>query len=535
MLFGVKLQNEVYPPWKDYYINYDALKKLLKENVVSDNAEANWTEKDESTFAALLDSELEKAYTFQVSKYRELDEQISALELQSENYLKKISESNTPIAGDFEDANFQKKLEELLSFTNELDHFARLNFTGFTKIVKKHDRLHKGYSVKALLNVRMKSLPVNNISEDTSPYLFRISTLYTFIRDQSTSTALSNSLSTSFHRLSTSGKLSTTPNASQTSANETGFKVLKFWIHPDNLMEIKTTILRHLPVLIYNNQNENDDDDEFLTDPTITSLYFDNRNFQLYNDKLLKNLNKTPSLRIRWTGELKNQNDLTIEEKIFDYDTGTSHDIRLALKEKYINDFIFPDHKDYDSEFQMDVLRKPKHQTKLTLEKYVKRLEKKGLSKESIDKQTSNFKELQGFIKKDNLQPTLRTIHTRNAFQMPGDDRLRITIDSDILFIREDSFDDSRPIRDPEQWHRKDIDSSIDDPFSLLRKGEYSKFPYSVMEIKISNTILNNPSSKTLSWISDLTNGHLVKEVPNFSKFIQEKTQNKHTMKPRRS
>ncbi|GMG55545.1 unnamed protein product [Ambrosiozyma monospora] len=41
------------------------------------------------------------------------------------------------------------------------------------------------------------------------------------------------------------------------------------------------------------------------------------------------------------------------------------------------------------------------------------------------------------------------------------------------------------------------------------------------MEIKISNTILNNPSSKTLSWISDLTNGHLVKEVPNFSKFIQ--------------
>ncbi|KAH3686650.1 hypothetical protein WICPIJ_002372, partial [Wickerhamomyces pijperi] len=65
-----------------------------------------------------------------------------------------------------------------------------------------------------------------------------------------------------------------------------------------------------------------------------------------------------------------------------------------------------------------------------------------------------------------------------------------------------------------------DIDSSIDDPYSLLRKGEYTKFPYSVMEIKVANSIFNNPSSRTLAWINDLTDGYLGKEVRKFSKFI---------------
>ncbi|KAG7823951.1 hypothetical protein KL909_002688 [Ogataea angusta] len=528
MLFGVKLQNEVFPPWKNYYIDYDHLKRLLKENVIestenhpgSSSAMSAWSEKDEAEFASQLDAELEKVYTFQISKYKELDEEISKLELQSEEYLKSISEKKST---DLDAKTFQKKLEELLWLAKELDHFARLNFTGFIKIVKKHDRLHKGYSVKALLNVRMKSLPLNNISEDTSPYLFRISTLYSFVRDQMGSSSLSTSLQNSIQKLSSSGRISTTPSASLNNMGQKdyGYKVLKFWIHPDNLMEIKTTILRHLPVLIYTNQND-DDDDDYSVDPKITSLYFDNRQFELYNNKLLKNLNKTPSLRIRWSGKLRDNPELTIEKKIFDYDTGTSNDVRLSLKEKYIDDFIFQkDAKDEQEDMELPNRLKKNANTKLTLDKFVRRLEKKGISKESIDKLSSNFKELQQFIRENDLQPTLRTVHTRTAFQMPGDDRVRITIDSDILFIREDSFDPDRPIRNPSEWHRMDIDSAIDNPYSLLRKGEYAKFPYSVMEIKLANSIFNNPSSRTLAWINDLTNGHLVKEVPNFSKFIQ--------------
>lgn len=547
MLFGVKLQNEIYAPWEKYYIEYDHLKKLLKENIVSQlDSNNGWTEKDEALFAETLDKELEKVYTFQLKTYKQLDSEISKLELQSEKYLELLEQNKKDPS--FDPIAFQKKLEELLSLANELDHFARLNFTGFTKIVKKHDRLHKGYSVKALLNVRLKDLPLNNISEDTSPYLYRISILYSFIRDQLTTStlgsSLSNSLKDSFNKLSNSGKLSSTPNTSiNPGLNDLHYKVLKFWIHPDNLMEIKTTILRHLPVLIYNNNaNNNDDDDDEddesgLADSTITSLYFDNRHFELYNNKLLKQLNKTPSLRIRWNGKLKNNPDLVVEKKTFDYDTGESNDVRLTLKEKYMNDFIFPssntnetedtngadalDDDDEIADYRSSLNKKKKAAKKLTLDKFVKRLKKKGFSSSTIESYANSFKSLQDFILSNHLQPVLRTIYTRTAFQMPGDDRVRITIDSDILFVREDSFDQQRPIRDPNEWHRKDIDSSIDNPYSLLRKGEYSKFPYSVMEIKIASSIVNKPQSRTLNWVNELTNSHLVKEVPNFSKFIQ--------------
>lgn len=518
---------------------------MLKESVVNNlDPDSAWSEKDEAAFAEFLDKELEKVYSFQVSKYKELDDEISKLELQSEKYLELLEQNKKDPT--FDPTKFQQKLEELLSLANELDHFARLNFTGFIKIVKKHDRLHKGYSVKALLNVRMKDLPLNNISEDTSPYLFRISTLYSFIRDQVSSVALgsslSNSLQNSFNRLSSSVKLSTTPTLTN-SSGESQFRVLKFWVHPDNLMEIKTTILRHLPVLIYNSNNNDDDDDDnddnpTLADSTITALYFDNRNFELYNNKLLKQLNKTPSLRILWNGKLKSNTDLSIEKRIFDYDTGKSNDIKLTLKEKYMNDFIFPQDDSTDQDDKPDFLnddsidddindyrksldKKKKASKKLNLAKFQQRLKKKGFSKDKIDAYSSNFKTLQDFIVNNHLEPVLRTVYTRTAFQMPGDDRIRITIDSDILFIREDSFDQQRPIRDPHEWHRKDIDSTIDNPYSLLRQGEYSKFPYSVMEIKLSSSIFNNPQSRTLNWINELTNSHLVKEVPNFSKFIQ--------------
>lgn len=532
MLFGVKLQNEIYAPWAEYYVDYDGLKRLLKENVLNelDPNTSAWSEKDESNFAEKLDSELEKVYSFQVSKYKELDQEIAKLELQSEKFLEELEQKGSESKSQLDPVKFQKKLEELLSLTNELDHFSRLNFTGFIKIVKKHDRLHQGYSVKALLNVRMTSLPLNNISEDTSPYLFRISTLYTFIRGQMNATSLSTSLKESFTKLSTSGKLSSTPNTQLASAND-NLKVLKFWIHPDNLMEIKTTILRHLPVLVYNsnpNENDDDDDDEYTSDPTITSLYFDNRNFELYNNKLLKQLNKTPSIRIKWTGKLKNNPELTIEQKTFDYDTGKSDDVRLQLKEKYVNDFIFAgkekresaDINDaFDDEFNSFKVSKQKKT--FNIKTYTKRLEKRGFDQATIDKYVNDFTKLQDSIIKEDLQPTLRTVFTRTAFQMPGDDRIRISIDSDILFIREDSFDTKRPIRNPDEWHRKDIDSNINNPYSLLRKGEFSKFPYSVMEIKVASSIFNNPNSKTLIWVNELMNSHLVKEVPNFSKFIQ--------------
>lgn len=481
-MFGNKLEAEVYGPWKEFCMNYNALKKLLKEGVILKN---NWTEKDEQNFVSALDSDLDKVYTFQSQKYDELNDILEGLQLQTE--LSTVS---------FDEKKFSSKLEETLATAQELEQFQRLNYTGFTKIVKKHDRIHPEFSVKPLLNVRLKNLPYHN--EDYSPLLYKISALFQFLRDNYKVDQSLSKLS-SFHE----------DQAIQE------YESFKFWVHKDNLMEVKTNILRHLPVLVYSkkqkqqlsndqahlhdlmNFDSDDEDDEDIDNSTINCLYFDSPNFELYNDKLVKTSNSS-SLRIKWIGKLSDQPKITIERKKFDQ---TSQDFssgeKLTIKEKYLNSFV---KGDFDKE------------------KFVKKMIKRGSKEAEIDQFVEIVDNLESFIKDHDLQPCLRTIYKRTAFQIPGDDKVRIVIDSDLMFIREDSFDQDRPIRDPQQWHRTDIDNSkISNPYSLLRKGEFSKFPYSIMEIKVKKNKLNKRSQ----WISDLVSSHLVKEIPNFSKFIQ--------------
>ncbi|KAI5951087.1 VTC2 [Candida jiufengensis] len=465
MLFGTKLEHETYAPWKDYYINYNQLKKLLKEGVILKN---NWTDKDEQNFVSALDENLEKVFGFQHNKFDELNDELNKLQQQIE------------VADIFNVESFSKKLDNLLNEAQNLEHFQRLNYTGFIKIVKKHDRLHPDYSVKPLLNVRLKKLPFH--SEDYSPLLYKVGILFQFLRENYEVDQSLSKLS-SFNDGALSGE----------------FQSFKFWVHPDNLMEVKTTILRHLPVLIYNSKNDDDDDDDdddeeepnnsgnhkvTQTDQTVNCLYFDNEDFDLYNHKLTK-LNNSATLRIRWIGKLSDKPKITMEKKQFDINSNFHVDDKIELRQKYINQFVI----------QNSI---PSKILKLNDEAAVKNLSK--------------------FIDENHLQPILRTTYNRTAFQIPGDDKIRIIIDSNLTFIREDSFDSRLPIRDPNQWHRLDLDNSKNSQ-QFLRKGEYNKFPFSTMEIKIKKSSVKN--FKKLQWINELINSsYLVKEIPNFSKFI---------------
>ena len=59
-------------------------------------------------------------------------------------------------------------------------------------------------------------------------------------------------------------------------------KTTKYWVHPDNVTEVKCIILKYLPVLVFSakgNQGAN---------PAITSIYFDNDAFELYQGRLEK-------------------------------------------------------------------------------------------------------------------------------------------------------------------------------------------------------------------------------------------------------
>ena len=265
-------------------------------------------------------------------------------------------------------------------------------------------------------------------------------------------------------------------------------------MHPDNLLEVKTYILRRLPVLVYNPQTSKVVDGD-QSDPTITSLYFDNPQFSLYNQKL-ERTSDASSLRLRWFDQLDEKPEIYFDKKTVG-ESGDSQEVRFPIKEKYIEPFI---KGEYKMEKSLEKLR-----------------DREGTEGNGVASLKKSSEEIHQFIKENGLQPVLRANYVRTAFQIPGDDKVRISIDTNVAFIREDSLDEDRPCRDPNNWHRGDIDKfGMAYPFNEVRQGEISRFPYALLEIKVKQS----PNKRTNEWLSDLMSSHLLKEAPRFSKFV---------------
>ena len=191
MRFGKKLQSSIYEPWKSHYIDYPKLKKLLREDQSSQDPDRNtapeWTEDDEAAFVEeLINNQLEKVNAFQVEKHKDLRDRTSKCEAtvetlvvpangdKDESAQKAVEKSGKDVAEARQNdlRNALKDLDSITKETEQLEKFSRVNFTGFLKAAKKHDRKRgQKYRVRPLLQARLGALPFN--SEDYSPLLYR--------------------------------------------------------------------------------------------------------------------------------------------------------------------------------------------------------------------------------------------------------------------------------------------------------------------------------------------------------------------------
>ncbi|KAI4651156.1 uncharacterized protein J4E79_009355 [Alternaria viburni] len=501
MKFGTTLRKSVYAPWKDKYIDYDKLKKLLKDNEDDDS----WTADDESAFVdELANVQLEKVHNFITDISQKLRDRTTACEKKLEPLAIGIQAEGKEEAKDgqekkessgeglFGDASGDaskkpepsqqerdkilkevlRELDNITKETKELESFSRINFTAVIKATKKHDKIRgSSYRLRPFIDARIARHPLH--TEDASPLLYRLSALYSFVRQ------------------SLEGKSKEALSFGETSTDGEGFTSHKFWVHMDNLFEVKTVILRRLPVLVYNPMSSKVAEGT-QRDPTITSIYFDNPNFSLYSDKV----NGKPdasSLRLRWYGQLGEKPEIMFEKKVIK-DGNAAEEVRFPIKAKYVQSFL---------------------EDKYHMEKSIEKMEyRPNKNQEEVDNFKKAVTDIQSFVKEQKLQPMLRANYTRTAFQIPGDNRVRISLDTNLALIREDALDDDRPCRDPEDWHRRDIDNGqMEFPFKALKKGELHKFPYALLEIKVKGL-------KKYEWIEDLMHSHLVKESPRFSKFV---------------
>ncbi|KAL4911985.1 VTC domain-containing protein [Aspergillus aurantiobrunneus] len=476
MRFGKTLRNSVYPPWSKSYIDYNRLKSLLREHDVTgddSDTDSSWTEQDEEAFVQeLLNVQLDKVNAFQVQTSQQLrgrttvcEDKLRPFAQTGEEIPAAVQEDKVRVASDV-----LMELDDITKEVSELEKYSRINFTGFLKAAKKHDRKRGArYRVKPLLQVRLSQLPFN--SEDYSPLVHRLSVMYSFVREI----------------------LSTSTVEPERGFGQDQYSSFKFWIHADNMLEVKTLILRKLPVLIYNPKSSKELESH-ADDPTITSLYFDDPQFNLYTQKVARSP-EAGSLRLRWTGKLTEKPPIYLEKKIVTSEN-VSKEVKVQLKQKHVKEFL-------DGEYR--------------LEKQVHRMEDMGSGEvEHAESLKRDVDELQSFIKEHNLQPMLRANYTRTAFQIPGDDRIRISLDTNLALIREDSLDRERPCRDENEWHRTDIDDpGMEYPFAAIRTGEIVRFPHGLLEIKLRGSAAHNSE-----WVKDLMVSHLVKEAPRFSKFV---------------
>lgn len=262
----------------------------------------------------------------------------------------------------------------------------------------------------------------------------------------------------------------------------------KYWVHPDNVTELKLIILKHLPVLVFNANKEFEQQDT-----AITSIYYDNPDsFDLYEGRL-KKTEGAEAIRLRWYGGMQTE-AIFVERKTHreDWTGEKSVKARFNMKEKNVNSYM------------KGALLPPA---------IFEKARKEGKKPEKVIAEDERLaSEIQYSILKKGYEPVCRSFYHRTAFQLPADARVRISLDTELTMVREDNLDGRS--RSGDNWRRTDI--GIDYPFSQLPPDDVVRFPYAILEVKLQTQAGQEPPE----WVRQLISSHLVEAVPKFSKFI---------------
>ncbi|SNX87998.1 probable VTC4 - Vacuolar Transporter Chaperone [Melanopsichium pennsylvanicum] len=518
MKFGRTIKTSLYAEWADKYLQYSELKKEIKNRMAKNNG--IWTDKDEDEFVALLSKELDKVYDFQKVKVSELTERIkqaqsevnllvssrpnSSTSLPSRANSRPSSRAGSDIEGDdgsqrkrrslgpdgqisyahdagsedefdtdtedsdaFEERflELEERLAIIIADVHDLALFTKLNYTGFHKIVKKHDKQTGRLLRKEFVQHYLSSRPF--YKENYDQLIVKLSKLFDLVRTRG----------------------NPVQGDSSAGGSQSAFvrQTTKYWVHPDNIVPLKLIILKHLPVLVFNSEKEFQQEDS-----AITSIYYDNEDLELYLGRLEKT-EGAEAIRLRWYGGMDNK-QIFVERKTHreDWTGEKSVKARFPIKEENVNAWM---RGEYTMDDTFEALRK-----------------KGKKSDKEIDSMLQLANEVQYSVLTQKLQPVMRSFYNRTAFQLPGDARVRISLDTELSLVREDNWDGRQ--RAGNNWRRMDI--GIDYPFDQLPAEDIERFPYGVLEVKLQTQLGQEPPQ----WIRDLVSSHLVEAVPKFSKFI---------------
>ncbi|KAI8366828.1 VTC domain-containing protein [Radiomyces spectabilis] len=452
MKFGQELQDNVYEPWRFEYVAYDAIKKDMRHRQETHG----WTDQDEKDFEATLRLEADKVDLFITRKQREIDSRIAYCERILVQQRPNMTQST--LKGLYE--SMDDALTDILMDLNDLSKFTRYNYLAFQKLIKKHDKYTHIDRQQLFVDI-IRSKPLDRQRFDVA--LVKISSLHDLCR--------------------LSGEARTGNAAAGADQNAFERATAKYWVHPDNVTELKAILLFHLPVLVFNPNKPIEP-----TDSAISSVYMDNADFDLYNGRLQRD-EAAEAIRLRWYGPM---------------DTPHAFVERKTHHAPWLNGVSVKDRFRLEVDKMQDYLS-----LQYTADQYASELRAQGTPEATIDANYFIASGVQKSIQEKHLEPVMRVFYNRTAFQIPGDQRLRISLDTDLTFVREDAD------RRQGTWRRPDM--GIDYPFDYLPDSDVYRFPYAVLETKLQTHLGQEPPE----WLTRLLDSRLVYEVPRFSKYLQ--------------
>ena len=176
------------------------------------------------------------------------------------------------------------------------------------------------------------------------------------------------------------------------------------------------------------------------------------------------------------------QTEIFVERKTHreDWTGESSVKARFPIKEKYVNGYL---------------------KGAFTMEKSIGKLRDRHIkSEKELEELETLSKDVQQKILDKKLHPMVRTFYNRTAFQLPGDARVRISLDTDLTMIREDN--ELIP-RSGDNWRRMDVGTKP--PFHIDAE-DVCNFPYAILEVKLQT----QHGTQSPAWVDELINSHLV-------------------------
>jgi SPX domain protein involved in polyphosphate accumulation len=155
MKFGEQLRTSVIKEYEWYYIAYNELKEQLKTDFQTPPTKKNpkpkrkeWTPENEERFIETLYQELDKVHTKQKVKAIEIGRRIAASEKEVKEVVSRLDQRG-PVHADGQGQDdgpteeefmmLEEDLSDIIADVHDLAKFVQLNYTGFQKIIKKHD------------------------------------------------------------------------------------------------------------------------------------------------------------------------------------------------------------------------------------------------------------------------------------------------------------------------------------------------------------------------------------------------------------